>query len=296
MQTARTPLRVVPNGGKSGFTLVELLVVVSIIAILVGLLMPALVSGFRKAHETATLNLIHQCEVAAQQFFNDYGDYPPTHWYEVDELFKYDSNGDGVYVRSDDEIWFSDGSSTGDAMPNSVNEGIEVFLACVATQTGGPYLDLSDKQLGNTDADSLADTNGDGEYDLADMTNWYFNSTEILEIVDWWGNPLTYIHNRDYARYDGWDEATNTWNLGEDMTYAQADGAQGPVYGRSSPDPALNLPQSFRTGNYPKLDAFQLFSWGFDQSPGCAGSPNPQDPGIWPGWTGASGNLTNWEE
>ena len=54
---------------QAGFTMVELLVVISIIAILAGLLMPAVIGAMRRAHETKTLNLIHQCETAALAYY-----------------------------------------------------------------------------------------------------------------------------------------------------------------------------------------------------------------------------------
>ncbi|OHB57943.1 MAG: hypothetical protein A2173_02120 [Planctomycetes bacterium RBG_13_44_8b] len=63
---------------KSGMTLVELLVVLSIIALLVGVLIPALNMVQRTARETKQLHQLNTIELALEAFKNDYGDYPPS--------------------------------------------------------------------------------------------------------------------------------------------------------------------------------------------------------------------------
>jgi prepilin-type N-terminal cleavage/methylation domain-containing protein len=278
---------------RPAFTIIELLVVVAIIAVLAGLLMPALNHALNKAHESATLNRIHNCEIAASAFFNDHGDYPPTHWAELDALFEYDPNDDGVY-----DVFAGLDDTTN---PSTVNEGGEVFTACVASRRGGPYMELDDSELrnvddpDNTNVPNDADDLPDGDYDtaagdVAACTNWYFGGSQIFEIVDWWGNPLVYFHNRDYYDYDGYDN-TGAIDTGEAATYADLDGNHVNVFARST--------DGFMTQNYPNLNSFQLYSWGLDELPGClnnAGAPNPNEPGYYPGWTKASGNLTNWEE
>jgi prepilin-type N-terminal cleavage/methylation domain-containing protein len=320
---------------RAGFSLIELLVVIAIIVILAGMLTPALIMAMNKAHETATRSRIHQVETALQAFFDDYGDYPPTHWYEVDEFFKYDSNGDGVYVRADDEIWFDPITGAGPGgfvpdettAPGTINEGSEVLAACLATRTGGPYLEPDADWLRNTDGpDASGDVIGDLDTggDVFRCTNWYFKTDDIFELTDWWGNPLVYVHNRDYMDCDGWDEGAGayqappakqsspafvlgnafdaTWTGVEAMPYADMDGSVIACYARSA--------EGNVTGNYPNLNSFQLYSWGLDELPGCdqslstPGTPDPSsagdngeaDDGQWAGWNGKSGNLMNWEE
>ncbi len=305
---------------QAGFTMVELLVVITIIAILAGLLMPAVIGAMRRAHETKTLNLIHQCEIAALAYYNDHGDYPPSTWAEL--------LGDPALVPP---------------AAYAPNEGIEVLTACLASRNGGPYLDFSNDVLDSTDEEDT-DLNGIPDVDVDDGTiaahvNWYFRGIDtdgdaiedlwrLFEIVDFWGNPLVYIHNRDYMAHDGWNgdpddedldgdpvdptefEAPpstptlylpqNTlplpWASSEPVPYVDSEGNLRPCYARSA--------SGFVTQNYPNLDSFQLYSWGPDALPGCAGTaglpgyatPNPSRPGICPGWDKNSRNLTNWQE
>jgi len=61
-----------------GFTLIELLVVVGVIALLAGLLAPALMKAWRKSHQTDCSNNLHQFSVACQLYRMHHGDqWPP---------------------------------------------------------------------------------------------------------------------------------------------------------------------------------------------------------------------------
>lgn len=63
---------------RSGLTIVEMLVVVGIIAILIGLLLPALNMVRRTATEAKQKVQLSAIDVALVAFRNDYGDYPPS--------------------------------------------------------------------------------------------------------------------------------------------------------------------------------------------------------------------------
>jgi len=60
-----------------GFTLVELLVVISIIGILAGLLLPVLGTVRTSARKTATSSMLGNLRTAIDMYFKDEGTYPP---------------------------------------------------------------------------------------------------------------------------------------------------------------------------------------------------------------------------
>ena len=61
---------------KTGFTLIELITVMAIIALLAAMLMPALQRSRTQAHITRAKSAISQLETALENYAVDFGDYP----------------------------------------------------------------------------------------------------------------------------------------------------------------------------------------------------------------------------
>jgi prepilin-type N-terminal cleavage/methylation domain-containing protein len=152
MDTTRTDDR-----ARAGFTLIEMLIVIGIIAVLAAALMPALVEGGNAAKETNTKALFRRIEVACDSFERANHYYPPDDF--VDPQGK-------LTFKSD----------------NGINSGIESLVAFLS-QVKATGADLSDlgPQLSNTDSDD----NG--------ALLPVLGRKERLEIADAWGTPLAYF-------------------------------------------------------------------------------------------------------
>jgi prepilin-type N-terminal cleavage/methylation domain-containing protein len=75
-----------------GFTLIEMLIVISIITILGGMILVAIGAARRTSRENATSAIIKQLEAALTRYETDFSDYPP-------------SDGDTMGMRGSENLW-----------------------------------------------------------------------------------------------------------------------------------------------------------------------------------------------
>ncbi|MBI4617886.1 MAG: prepilin-type N-terminal cleavage/methylation domain-containing protein [Planctomycetes bacterium] len=148
---------------SSGFTLIELLIVVAIIGTLLGILLPTLGVVRERGKAMACLNEIRQIETALSTYEGIHRDYPP-------------STLTGIGIRGD-----------------GVNEGNETLLACLTTEQGGPFWEVHEDKLVNTDEDKAP-------RDISTYTRSTIRTNALYEIADPWQNPYVYLHGSDIAK------------------------------------------------------------------------------------------------
>lgn len=89
------------NRKNKGFTLIEMLIVIVVIAILALIVIPRLLGAGRKAKEATLRGDLHQIRNAIQQFEADCGDYPAS----LDQLMTTPSGDGGTGIALDVSGW-----------------------------------------------------------------------------------------------------------------------------------------------------------------------------------------------
>jgi prepilin-type N-terminal cleavage/methylation domain-containing protein len=154
---------------ERGFTLLEMLVVITIISILAGFSLMGVLKARRSGEESAAKAEVQMLRSRIDALKNAFGYYPPTSLAEL----KVKTNG------------INDG-----------NESLFGFL--LSRKRGGPFADdLAENRWSNADGDSLA---APDLKRIQTELNWVRGTPDLLEYVDFWGNPFVYIHSRDYAK------------------------------------------------------------------------------------------------
>jgi len=208
---------------KSGFTLVELLTVLVIIALLMGILLPALNKVRNTAKEAKQKVQFATIEQAIMAFKGDYGDYPRSNWtgapgtlYEGAQMLAEALVGWDMLGFHPKSEWRSNGCDSSNARiyPLPPMDLSSQLVQDNLAQRKGPYIELSKAnvfRLGNT-------VNGPGLFnntgpDLAPDTyvlcdsfgakNLIFNNGTKTEIVTA-GTPILYYKaNTNYKAWFG---------------------------------------------------------------------------------------------
>lgn len=147
---------------RAGFTLIEILVVIIIIGVLASFIAIGVNQAMISAKTSMCEEIMQQVFSATEQYRVKFGDYPPSSLAEL-----------------------------GVSLPNETNNGIEALVACLATRKGGPFHTPPDEYYSNVDGDESARAK--------EVTQWFFGDGKLREYVDAFGNPLTYVHHKDYA-------------------------------------------------------------------------------------------------
>jgi prepilin-type N-terminal cleavage/methylation domain-containing protein len=216
--------------GARGFTMIEILVVVTIVSVLMGLLVIIIPLAFGQRDETITVTRLQGVASAIEKLRSPQllGQYPRA----ATEMLK-GPKGEPI------------GKDIGAG--NELNRGIETVYIAMNLRMARVRIDLPEDSLRNTDGDQMGST-----------TAIAGDSRELYEIVDAWFQPMAYFCAADYknpaavSKYVVIDEAGNStvqdvtpWKSPKTGQYLNRDSFQ---LFSAGPDGIFNTPDDI--GNF----------------------------------------------
>ncbi len=173
--SARTSHRQSP---LAAFTLIELLTVIAIIAILMGLLFPALSGAKEQARRAAASTAVRNIVNASKSYYNDYGKFPPVQSALVGNV-----NASGYYA-------YGDTSAGGCAVTNdnlfdilrSINRGVNNLYAMNKRQQ--KYFEMGKAKDPSNPRDGFVDGNEFTKNQGQLMDPWGAQYCIILDAAD----------------------------------------------------------------------------------------------------------------
>ena len=245
-----------PRQIRSAFTVVELLVVITVIAILTAILVPVVGSAYKRANEFAIQNEMSQLDQAIEQFKIKYGFYPPSFISitQPQDLLPYlnriapnhneGNGGPGTNL----EMWWN---TVGVNIDPTKGEDLVFWLTGIAKNKQYPL-------TGNVPAADWLAYNGVSVNGITVERDSFIDMKTDRLAIDADARTAGYYQARGPKIPYQYIDAPNYMDTTASPAVPRA-------YGR--PDPVN--PSQF---NFENPDSFQLVAWGLDGLPGNPGN------------------------
>ncbi len=272
-----------PNAARrSGFTLIEILVVIAIIAILAALIMGGVMAYMSKGPELQVRNDLLQLNTALDRFYAEYKFYPPDTIKLCSNYGQYNKANalDKASLAYIGTMWPNINWNTpkpwagGITLPATgiVLEGDQ----CLVFFLGGPPIGTTPGLMGGFSVDprdpislgQTVDRKRFMEFDTGRLINR--GGSPFPSMIDRWGKNMPYVYFSS-GRY-GYGGTANTLNV--------APYIEPPVPPYPPPPYPLPLPKPVPPHNYYQKSRFQIICAGRDGLFGPGGLLNPWSPAL----------------